>query len=34
MASGKRIAVVTGSSRDYAFELIEILDRYNNSGCA
>jgi hypothetical protein len=23
----------TGESRDYAFELIEILDRYNNNGC-
>jgi Bacterial Ig domain len=23
----------TGESRDYAFELIEMLDRYNNSGC-
>jgi hypothetical protein len=23
----------TGESRDYAFELIQILDRYNNNGC-
>jgi hypothetical protein len=24
----------TGEDRDYAFELIDILDRYNNNGCA
>ncbi len=23
----------TGESRDFAFELMEILDEYNNNGC-